>query len=237
MMAKGIQQEIPSASNVEIQEIILVPELTTLLQRQLAPLKAQQQAGSFVEGAVFAVSSRYKVDGKVWEQLNVLGLTTIGFDSEFGKNIHWGVEPNLCFRAPEGQLMQSLPLLTAIANSIGHTPQWVQMVNDHARKLRMAATFKPNVVQTASKSVGDILFEGWKDRDAITSNSQRRVVEGIHGVTTYQTDSGQVQLPHGYDRVYTNQLGDYVMTNDALYQPNTDPSINSQQWQAVEPVR
>ena len=34
-----------------------------------------------------------------------------------------------------------------------------------------------------------------------------------------QPDGGTVSLPAFYDRVLTNGVGDYVLTNDALFEP------------------
>ena len=232
-MKQGIQQAYPDATNIRVDEVVVIPQLTAMLQQRLAPLKAQQQAGSFCEGAVFAASMRYNSGGKEFEQLNVFGITNIGFNSEFGRNLYWGMEPNISYRAPSGKLEAALPLLLTIANSLGHTPEWVRMVNDHARKINMQPSFKPSILHDAGKSVGDIMFEGWKNREAITSPSQRRVVESIHGVNTYSTGSGSVQLPTGYNKVYSNGLGDYVLSNDAFYQPATDPSLNNQTWTAL----
>jgi hypothetical protein len=237
MMVGNIARTWPGASDIRAEDIAEVPQLSVLLRQRLEPLRAGQQAGAFCTGGVFAASFRYNLNGKEWEQLNVFGITNIGFDSEFGRNLYWGIEPNICYRAPEGRLEEALPLLVTIANSLGHTPEWTRMVTEHARKINQAATFRPSILHEAGKSVGDIMFEGWKKREAITAPSQRRVVESIHDVTTYNSGDGTVQLPAGYDRVYTNGLGDYVLTNDRFYEPDRDADINSQEWRPIDAVR
>jgi len=37
--------------------------------------------------------------------------------------------------------------------------------------------------------------------------------------------------------VYTDGNGRYILNNDAFYNPNTDPSINNQNWQRIEAAR
>jgi hypothetical protein len=34
--------------------------------------------------------------------------------------------------------------------------------------------------------------------------------------------------------VYTDGNGRYLLNNDSLYEPNTDPALNGQNWQRIE---
>jgi len=233
-LTQVISQAWPTATSITIDDITVIPSLTAILHQRLQPLIAQQQPGGFVNGTVYAASIHYTNAGATWEQINVFGITNIGFDSMVGRSLYWTIEPNVSYRAPAGQLTAAMPLLIALANSLGHTPEWTRMANEHARKINQAASFKPSVLADTGKSASDILFEGWKQREASSNQSQRRIIESIHEVNTYATDTGSVQLPAGYNSVYSNGQGDYILSNNSLYQPSTDTSINQQNWQTIQ---
>ncbi len=41
-------------------------------------------------------------------------------------------------------------------------------------------------------------------------------------------------MPFGYDHVYSNGRGEYLLTNDALFEPNVDRSTNAADWTRME---
>ena len=58
----------------------------------------------------------------------------------------------------------------------------------------------------------------------------------IRGTEDYAAPGSNeyVQLPNNYDHVYTNGNGEYLLTNDSLYNPNTDAAINNRTWETHE---
>ncbi|MEC4676831.1 MAG: hypothetical protein VST72_07945, partial [Nitrospirota bacterium] len=76
---------------------------------------------------------------------------------------------------------------------------------------------------------------GWKSRNASQDRMQAKTINSIHEQTLYATPSGEtVKLPSFYSNVYTDGNGRYILNNDSLYEPNTDPTVNSQNWQRIE---
>ena len=90
-----------------------------------------------------------------------------------------------------------------------------------------------------SSDISDIIHKGYQERNAIRDETQRKVINSIRGTEDYVVPGGStsVQLPNDYRSVYTNGNGEYLLTNDALYDPNTDPALNSQQWTGMQPQR
>jgi len=48
------------------------------------------------------------------------------------------------------------------------------------------------------------------------------------------TGGQQVELPTGYDHVWSNVQGEYIVTDNTLFDPNADQTFNTQNWQTLE---
>jgi hypothetical protein len=61
----------------------------------------------------------------------------------------------------------------------------------------------------------------------------RSYTEYIRGVDTYRDpyQDRQVQLPSGYSGVWVNHTGEYVLSNEAGFDPNVGSNI---EWRRVE---
>lgn len=126
-------------------------------------------------------------------------------------------------------------------------PQWVEANNRYysqqsqqsnaGHQQRMAALraqgqASQNISNTYS-SISDSNHESWKRRnnmnDAGHSNTinsgiwERSTVSNPNTGQTYQVEGQQ-------DYYYGNNKNEYIGTNDALYNPNMDNSINNQEW-------
>ncbi|NJN70114.1 MAG: hypothetical protein HC801_07460 [Nitrospira sp.] len=235
----------PDATEIKVQMPVIVPELTQVMQQQLAPMRDQanqmnqqnQQMGvqmfSMVDGAFLAVNSTYTIHNQKWEQLNILGVAYYVTDLPTGRTINWGVEPTVAFRAHKGELEKNMPLLMAVANSIRPTQQWAAMKADHIAKMNQiaakGAADRSRIIADSNREISRIINEGYEQRQASMDRTHHQFVNAIREVDDFVTTSGvgghgtdPVQLPSYYDHIYTN--GDqYILTNDANYNPNADP--------------
>ncbi len=251
---KGIRVAYPKAKNIRVDQVVVIPELTAILQRQLAPLKKQNEQTnrqsqaigggtfSFTDGAVLGASSSYELDGKRWEQLHVFGNTYSGLDAQVGRQLWWALEPNVTFRAPAGQLEANMPLMLAVSYSLRMTPQWAKMKTDHMIKMNQiaakGAADRAKIMADSNREINRIIVEGHRQRETIRDATHRKVINSIRGVDDYTTEGGgaSVQLPSDYDHVYTNGNGEYVLTNDANYNPNEDSALNNLTWKTMKPA-
>jgi hypothetical protein len=234
--------------------VVVVPELTALLKKQLEPFQkmnadsnAQSRAlglatFSFTDGAVFAASSTFTDGGKKWEQLNVFGTSCSGFDSQVGRQLTWAIEPNVSFLAPAGELDANLPLFTAVAYSLRPTPEWAQMKADHAAKMQQieakGVADRAKIWADANREISRTINEGYAARSASMDETNRRFANMIRGVDEYAPSSGgaSVQLPNAYSYVFSNGKGDYLLTNEAGYDPNADLARGGATWETMKPA-
>ena len=251
MAHKTLPRERPGASDIQVR-VTIVPELTQLMHRQLAPLAQQQQQLNvqaqqlglamqhFVDGAVLAFECRYAQDGRVWDELVVMGVAYMGTRSDAGTQLRWGIEPNVAYRAPAGELEKAMPLLMTIANSVRPTPQWAQMKADHVAAMnRIAlkgAADRSRIIAQSNAEISQIINDGFRNRQAIQDRTHEKVINAIREVENYTVPGSttQVQLPSHYNHVFSNGNGEYILTNDANYNPNTDPNVNNLNWDPMQ---
>ncbi|GGD24656.1 hypothetical protein [Hyunsoonleella pacifica] len=126
-------------------------------------------------------------------------------------------------------------------------PQWVQTSNSYYsqksrqstanHQKRMAAinaqgqTIR-NIGNTYS-SISDSNFESWKRRNDMNSAGHSNSINnGIWERTTVSNpNSGQQYYVEGQNNYYwMNQNNEYVETDNSLYNPNIDNSMNNQNW-------
>lgn len=253
VLEKSIKIEHPKATNIKQPQVAIVPELTTVLKRQIAPIArsyAQQNQQnralgmnmfSFADAAMLGVSVEFDENGQTWEQLMVFGVVYFGVDSEFGRNLWWAIEPNYVFKAPKGKLESHMPLLMSIGNSLRPTPQWAKMKRDHIAKInqiqRKGAADRAAIMRNSSSEINDIIHKGWKNREAIRDNTHRKVINTIRGTEDFTSSHGTItQLPNTHNHVFTNGAGEVIMTNNANYNPNSDPNVTSTNWEQMKPV-
>jgi hypothetical protein len=66
--------------------------------------------------------------------------------------------------------------------------------------------------------------ESWEYRQESIDHVAREFSESIREVETYHDPSTgyDVELPQNYDYAFSNGLGEYIITNDPLYNPSQD---------------
>jgi hypothetical protein len=246
----------PGVTGIRV-EATVVPELTTLLKRNLEPtcrihmqnndVNASLGMRSFCDGAVLAFECRYTHEGCEWEELSMFGTSYMGLDGIVGRQIWWAIDPSISYRAPAGQLEESLPLLKALGDSMRVTPQWAQKRAElqaqlnkialrAARDANKAAMERSRIISQNNREINDMIVKGYEQRQAIKDRTHERVINTIRGTEDYVIPGTNeyVQLPGYYEKVYTNSSGEYLLSNDHLYDPNTDPNVNSSQWNTME---
>ena len=252
---KGIARSYPGATDIQVKQLVVIPELTTLLRKQLEPIRRlqeqnNQQAAQFglgmrssMDGVVYGATCTYEQDGKSWEHLFIFGVTQMVSDSQVGRQTWWAVEPNVSYRAPAGELDAKMPLMMTIANSVRPTPQWQKMKNDHIAKMSQidakGAADRSRIIAESNREISRIINDGYKERMATMDETHRKVINSIRGVDDYALPGGdtRVQLPNTYNYVYSNGNDEYILTNNSLYNPNVDSNINNRTWTALEPAK
>lgn len=249
---RTLPQAFPTARNIRVTHVTVIPELMELMRRQLEPIRQQQAQlnqqmqmmgggmSNFCDAAVLAAHCTYEMDGRQWEQLFIYGIAFLGTDSQMGRQIWWSVEPNIGFRAPAGQLDANMTLMMAIANSVAPTPEWARMKSDHIGKMNeisaRGAAERSRIIAQSNREISRIINDGYAAHQRTMDETHRKVINGIRGVEEYVDPSQEypVQLPQHYQHVFGSGNGEYILTNDPMYNPNADQAFNNRNWDPLK---
>lgn len=252
VLDKAFKTSFPNATNMHIDNVTVIPELTQILQTQLQPIRQQQALSdqqaqmmgmaqqSFCDGAAMAATCFYEEGGRKWEHMIVFATAQLGSETQIGRQIFWSIEPCVSYRAEAGQLDANMPLMMAIANSMRPTTEWARMKADHVAKMQQidakGAADRANIIAQSNREINKIITDGYNERQASQDRTHEAFIKSIRGVEDYTVaGSGtSVQLPNTYEHVYTNNNGVYILSNDSNFNPNTDPSYNQKTWDTME---
>lgn len=253
-LEKAFKPSFPKATNMRLDRVVTIPELTTVLQKQLEPIRQTQaqsarqaqalgiRQSSFCDGAVLAATCFYEDGGKKWEHLLVFATAQFGLDSDVGRQIFWSIEPSVSYRAEAGELDASMPLLMAIANSVRPTPEWAQMKADHAAKMNQiaakGAADRADIIARSNREISRTINDAYRARSESQDRTHAAFIKSIREVEDYAVPGGEatVQLPNHYGHVFTNKSGEYLLTDDSNFDPNIDPLFKDKSWESMQPA-
>lgn len=246
----GVETPFPKATNIQLDPVKPVPELTKLALKQIEPIRNQQalenkrnaELGiamrSFSDTAVYSTRCTYEDGGRKWEQVWVWGVGVIGQDSQVGRQVWWSMEPVTTFRAPAGELQDAMPLLMTIANSVRMTPEWAGMKAQHLAKMEQIdreAFIKRSVAHAQfSQDMRNIIDQTWKDKQEAQDAAHARFIHAIRETGNYvvpNSKSPPIQLPSHFNHVWTNEQGGIILSNDANFKPGTG---TTETWKQME---
>jgi hypothetical protein len=200
------------------------------------------------------VRIRYTHEGKPMEEdlFCVVSkvVTRTGSRLSTQENIFWTAEALYAFRASAGHLDAVGQACMASVKSFRINPQWIQACRAESQRIlqmrammakmmsQMAANQRRSLQQLGDLSrsmsdAGDSIMDGYFERSAAYDRMGENYSEAIRGVDSYvdPTSDYTPELPGGYDNAWTNGLGEYIVSNDHLFDPNLDSTMN---WQQME---
>jgi len=79
-------------------------------------------------------------------------------------------------------------------------------------------------------------MKSWQEREKVQDRAAHNFDNYIKGVNDYRNPNtgDTVELPSGYDNAYTNGNGQYIMSNNANFDPNVG---SNQHWQRMSQVQ
>jgi hypothetical protein len=224
-------------------------ELTVVSQTPLPELARAMGAGQPQEGVVtFAdagsIRITYTRNAVAMEEriIAVVEGFTYAIPTMQGmvQNTNWAVDYIFCFRAAKGKLDAHAGLFKAIVDSIRVNPQWYNRYQQTIGHLVQAKIQQINsvgelsrIISRTSDEISDSMMASYQERQAVYDRIGENFSEYIRGTEHYvdPIESREVELPGGYDRVWTSPGGGYILTDD----PDYDPNIGSNRdWVEIE---
>ena len=161
------------------------------------------------------------------------------------QNINGASLPGFAMRAPNGQL--DFTLAEAIRKSPVNNPAWdAKIAQFNANIARINAKGARDRAQTAADTsrmiaktgdeIREMQMDSWKRQQDSSDYIQRESSEALRGVETYNDPyyGGTVELDNTYNDAWQLDDGSYVLSNDALFDPNVDLGVNAQKLEVTK---
>ena len=131
--------------------------------------------------------------------------------------------PGFAMRAPDGQL--DFRFAEMIRKSAKGNPEWTARINKHERKIAniniKGARDRAQITAKTNQEISQMQRDSWDLYQRSSDRNSRETSEWIRGVETFDDPyhGGTVELDNTYQYHYQLENGDYIMTDDANFNP------------------
>jgi len=155
-------------------------------------------------------------------------------------NALWMADYLFTFKAEKGNLDSQYKLFQTMMYSFRLNPQWfnkyVQLIDYLVQQqitiIQDWGKLSEYISQT-SDEISDMVWQSYNNRNAASDRMAEDFSNYINGTDTYfnPVDQNTVELPSGYSDAWVNGLGEYILSDNANYNPNIG---SGQNWQRME---
>ncbi len=176
-------------------------------------------------------------DERIYTIVQEVG-STVPVMGQMVTNVLWGPDYIHAYRAPKGTLPKYAKLFQTIAYSFRLDEQWYntysQLVNrliqaqiQHIRSLGEIS----RIIAQTSDQISDENMKAYESRQRINDAMADSFDQSIRGVDAYYDPykGRKVELPSGYDHVWANSLGGYVVSDSPDFNPNVHSNVHWEQ--------
>lgn len=246
MPARAAMRQIVLPRYRRIQGLAVVdegpaPELQQVANRnQLAQMQGMQYSNDAVR-----VRLHYSQNSQAIaeEMSGAAEYNRMAVPGPFGGmgDIHWSLGYLTSFRAARERLESYAGLYRAIFASVKFNPAWSAVVQQAIQGLTSNTIRGIHQIGALSRQISrdfneisDMNMRGWQERSAISDGISEKFSQTIRGVDPYfDPNTGRnVELPSGYKQAWSTPSGDYILSDDANFNPNID---STQTWTPLIP--
>jgi hypothetical protein len=159
-------------------------------------------------------------------------------------NIMWGVNYICSFKAEKGKLDASGKILQTISDSVTVNLQWFNtyvqvieyLIKMKIQQINSIGQLGSIIAQTGSEIRQENL-DAYYQREEMNDRVSQQFSEYMRGVDSYYNplEEKNVELPTGYDNVWVNGNGEYVLSDNPNYNPNIENNQNFQRLEKAKP--
>ena len=223
--------------------------LKIVSRKHLPELAKALGAGAPQPGVqTFADAAKIRIEyteGSVLMEEEIFAVTegfSFAFQSMQGMitNTNWYVDYIFSFKAKKGDLDANSPLFQTMANSFKVNPVWFNKYNQtveyliqaQIRNIRNIGELSRIISQT-SNEISDSMMQSYESRQQVYDRISENFSEYVRGTEHYNNpiEGREVELPGGYNHVWTSAGGEYILTDNPNYNPNVG---SNQHWEAIQ---
>ncbi len=153
----------------------------------------------------------------------------------------WGPQILYSFKAPRGRLDRRARLLQTMVASVRLSLKWYagyarvfdMWINGQMQAIQAAGALSKTIA-AANDSISAATSEAWESQQRSYDRVYDEVSEQIRGVETYENpfEGREVQLPSDYRHAWVSAKGEYVLSDQAGFNPNVG-SVT--EWRQLRP--
>jgi len=155
-------------------------------------------------------------------------------------NIWWYVDYVFSFKAKAGQLEEQTKIFQTITSSFSINKQWQAKYNNvieylaqqQVRRIQSIGEFSRTLSQMSDQMRSDQLQQ-YEQRSSVYDKVAQQHSDNMLGIERYYDpfEEREVQLPSGYNHAWCNNLGEYIMTDNPNFNPNTQSNLT---WKPID---
>jgi hypothetical protein len=225
-----------SMRDLQILSEELQPDLPRLAKSEVAISRGS------AEGA--KVRIRYAGQaGQIDEEIyGLVELFRAPIQSMFGTSevFFWWVNTLFSFRTAAGRLDTTANLFSVMINSFRLNPEWQAAYKSIIQYLAQQQIQRihsigqiSEIYARSGREMREQNLKDWYSRQAVYERLATDRSRAIRGVDAFFDPhrAEVVELPAGYGHAWANNLGEYILTDEAGFNPNLE---SNQHWEAME---
>jgi hypothetical protein len=155
-------------------------------------------------------------------------------------NTIWFVDYLFSFKAEKGRLNSQAKLFQTIAFSFRLNPLWFSKYNQVVEQLARMQIQRiqsigqlSRIISQTSNEISQMMMDSYNQRQKVNDGIAENFSQYIRGVEFYYNpiEGKSVELPSGYQNVWTNSLGEYILSDNPNFNPNVGSNLN---WQNIK---
>lgn len=230
------------ASGVRILGEEAVPELAKIARGESA-----QGVRSSAEGGKIKI--QYGMGGRQMEEELYAAVSQFITDmpgSAFARGYfinYWYIDYVFSFRAEKGGLSSRSKVFQTMIYSVKANPRWFakvinvkeMLVQQAIRGIKAVGRIGEMAARAGSEMRADQM-QAWEQRQQAQDRIAQNFSDYVRGVERFNDPVAgkEVELPSGYGRAWTNNIGEYIVSDSPSYNPGVGSNLH---WQELSPVK
>lgn len=147
----------------------------------------------------------------------------------------WMADKIIATRAPHDRMEEASGIFAVMLKSFTIDIQWFNLYLQYVQALTNTvlqdiynAGVISRIISNTSNQISDMTRRSYERQQAGYDRVYQGISEGIRGVNSYYDPykGYPMEFPSDYRYVYANPLGEYIMTNEAGYNPNVGSNLD-----------
>jgi hypothetical protein len=229
--------------NATLAAVEPAPKLMQMLQdraRQNEQAAAQYRLQKRIRPDVIRARLKYNLNGQSVEEWVIVATIIDGTAGLKGSYSYNCLATMVAERAPQGQLEASEKLFELINSTYRVDQAWQGRVTQNAlaiQKIRAKGVQdRANIVSKNAEDIRNIQREGYENQQKGQDQSATQFSQYLGGTETYQNPATgeKVDLDSKYGNAWVNNRGEYLLSDQAGFDPNT---VFQESWTPMQHVK